>query len=322
MRRCHGPRKKGSPLLRLFRTAAICFSVAAIATLASAQSTFGTLRGTVQDPSGAIIPGAQITLHSLAETSDRTLTTNTSGEFSLETLQPGRYRVTVRQAGFADTVMESITLAARQDLRLPVTLSLASSSEVVTVQADAASINTEDATLGDEKSNGQLMQLPLNNRASSTSPLGALSLSSNVQQDSQGNINVGDASASMVNFSVDGISTANVRSNGALQDAYPSQEWIAAMKVTAFNNSAEFSQLGDVTFVTKSGSNAFHGSLFEYLQNDALDAAPYGFSGKARSASIPSVARWAVLSCCRTGTTVIREHSSLRPMRRTAGVSA
>src|ERR1700761_1692622 len=126
-----------------------------------------------------------------------------------------------------------------------------------------------------------MTQLPLNNRATTTSPIGALGLSSNVQTDSSGNIAVGGASSSMVNFSVDGISTANVRSNGALQDAYPSQEGIAALKVTAFNNSAEFSQVGDVTFVTKSGGNSFHGSLFEYLQNDALDASPYGFSGKA-----------------------------------------
>ena len=85
----------------------------------------------------------------------------------------------------------------------------------------------------------------------------------------------------MVNFSVDGISTANVRQNGALQDAYPSQEGIAAVQVTSSNNNAEFSQVGDVTFTTKSGTNQYHGSLFEYFQNDALDANPYGFSGKA-----------------------------------------
>ncbi len=263
--------------------------VAALATLAMsavtvsgfAQSTFGTLRGTVQDATGATIPGAHIELHSLAENTDRQLTTNGAGEFSLENLQPGRYRVTVHQDGFAATVIEPVTLASRQDLRLPVTLALAGAAEVVNVQADSASINTEDATISDEKSNTQLVQLPLNNRASTTSPLGALTLSANVQQDSQGNLNVGGASASMVNFSVDGISTANVRSNGALQDAYPSQEGISAMKVTAFNNSAEFSQVGDVTFVTKSGGNTYHGSVFEYLQNDALDAAPYNFSGKA-----------------------------------------
>jgi hypothetical protein len=59
---------------------------------------------------------------------------------------------------------------------------------------------------------------------------------------------------------VDGISTASVRANGALQDAYPSQEGIAEMKVTSFNNNAEFAQMGDVTFTTKSGTEQFHGS--------------------------------------------------------------
>ena len=134
---------------------------------------------------------------------------------------------------------------------------------------------------GDSKDNQLITELPLNNRATTTSPLGALALSPNVQQDSSGNIALGGASSSMVNFSVDGISTANVRQNGALQDAYPSQEGIAAVQVTSFNNNAEFSQVGDVTFTTKSGTNQYHGSLFEYFQNDALDAAPYGFSGKA-----------------------------------------
>jgi hypothetical protein len=142
-------------------------------------------------------------------------------------------------------------------------------------------INTENAALGDSKDNLQMTQLPLNNRATTTSPLGALALSPNVQADSSGNIALGGASSSMVNFSVDGISTANVRQNGALQDAYPSQEGIAAVKVTSFNNSAEFSQIGDVTFTTKNGTNNFHGSVFEYLQNQALDATPYGFSTNA-----------------------------------------
>ncbi|MGA8273642.1 MAG: carboxypeptidase regulatory-like domain-containing protein, partial [Candidatus Sulfotelmatobacter sp.] len=114
-----------------------------------------------------------------------------------------------------------------------------------------------------------------------TSPLASVALSPNVQQDSSGNLALGGASSSMVNFSVDGISTANVRQNGALQDAYPSQEGIAEVRVTSFNNSAEFSQVGDVTFTTKSGTNRLHGSLFEYLQNDALDADPFGFAGKA-----------------------------------------
>jgi hypothetical protein len=253
----------------------------ALTAVASAQSTFGTMRGTVQDSTGSVIPSATITLHSLEENNDHVMSSSAAGEFSFENLKPGQYRVTVHRDGFADSVVSPVTLAARQELRLPVTLAVSSTGEVVNVEASVTTINTENAAIGDEKNNLELTRLPLNNRASTTSPLGALSLSSNVQQDSQGNIALGGASSSMVNFSVDGISTANVRSNGALQDAYPSQEGIAAMKVTAFNNSAEFSQVGDVTFVTKSGSNNFHGSLFEYLQNDALDASPYGFSGKA-----------------------------------------
>jgi hypothetical protein len=69
--------------------------------------------------------------------------------------------------------------------------------------------------------------------------------------------------------------------NGSLQDAYPSLEGIAEMKVTAFNNNAEFAQIGDVTFVTKSGTNQFHGSAFEYFQNRDLNATILNFGTKA-----------------------------------------
>ncbi|HEY9128101.1 MAG TPA: TonB-dependent receptor, partial [Acidobacteriaceae bacterium] len=246
-----------------------------------AQSTFGTIRGTVADASGAVIPEAAITIHSLEQNADRQTTSNNSGEFVMENLQPGRYSITVTRAGFARTVIAATPLAARQDLRIPVTMSIEAQATEVTVSASANEINTEDATLSDSHDKELITELPLNDRATTTSPLGALTLSANVQQDSSGNIALGGASSAMVNFSVDGISTANVRSNGALQDAYPSQEGIGEVQVTASNNNAEFSQVGDVTFTTKGGANVYHGSLFEYLQNDALDANPYGFNGKA-----------------------------------------
>jgi len=245
------------------------------------QSTFGSMRGAVQDASGAVIPGAAVTIHSLDENIERQVTTNDSGEFVAENLKAGRYTLTVHHDGFADAVVNSAALEARQDLRIPITLSIAAKPTVVEVSAASDQINTENGTLSDSKDNQLITQLPLNNRATTTSPLGALALSANVQQDSSGNIALSGASSAMVNFSVDGISTANVRQNGALQDAYPSQEGISAVRVTAFNNSAEFSQVGDVTFTTKSGTNQYHGSGFEYLQNDAFDANPYGFNGKA-----------------------------------------
>jgi len=219
--------------------------------LAHAQSTFGSVRGNVQDASGAAIPGAQIVLHSTDENTERTVDTDPSGAFIFENVKAGKYTLRAHRDGFADTIVSGISVEARQDLRLGATLNVAEQMTTVEVSGAADQINTENGTISDSKTNIQMTQLPLNNRATTTSPLGALGLSPNVQTDSSGNIALGGASSSMVNFSVDGISTANVRQNGALQDAYPSQEGIAAVKVTAFNNTAEFSQVGDVTFSTK-----------------------------------------------------------------------
>jgi hypothetical protein len=222
-----------------------------------------------------------VKIQSLDDNSTRTTTSDENGSFEFVNLKPGNYTLSAQAHGFADFQVPSTELAARQTLRIDVTVGIKSQSQVVEVSDTVAVINTENGVISDSLNNQEITQLPLNNRATTTSPLAALSLSPNVQQDSSGNVALGGASSAMVNFSVDGISTANVRQNGALQDAYPSQEGISAVRVTSFNNSAEFSQVGDVTFTTKSGTSQYHGTLFEYLQNDALDADPYGFSGKS-----------------------------------------
>ena len=246
-----------------------------------AQSTFGSLRGTAVDASGATIPDTQVTLHSEDEDTDRMIKTDQDGAFLFENVKAGHFSLLGVHAGFSSTNLKGLAIDARQDLRVTLTLAVAADATTVEVTANADQLNTENAAISDTKDNLLITELPLNNRATTTSPLGSLTLSPNVQQDSQGNIALGGSSSSEVNFSVDGISTVNVRQNGPLTDAYPSQEDIAAVKITAFNNSAEFSQVGDVTFTTKSGSNKYHGSLFEYFQNSALDASPYGFNGKA-----------------------------------------
>lgn len=263
----------------LFASVVWCLFLAT--SIAVAQSTFGSVRGNVLDASGAAIPGARIVLHSVDENTEHSVDTDTTGAFIFENVKAGKYTLQAHRDGFADTVVSGISVEARQDLRLGATLNVAAQQTTVEVSGVADQINTENGTISDSKTNIEMTQLPLNNRATTTSPLGALGLSPNVQTDSSGNIALGGASSSMVNFSVDGISTANVRQNGALQDAYPSQEGISAVKVTAFNNNAEFSQVGDVTFTTKNGTNDYHGSAFEYLQNQALDANPYGSSIKA-----------------------------------------
>ncbi len=261
--------------------AMLVLCVLGIGVSAHAQSTFGSIVGVVHDATQAVVPGASVNLRSLEDNSVRSTTSDQNGSFEFVNLKPGNYAVSAQAEGFADFQVPSAELAARQALRIDVTLGVKSQVQTVEVGDTVAVINTENAVISDSKDNLEITQLPLNNRATTTSPLAALSLSANVQQDSSGNIALGGASSAMVNFSVDGISTANVRQNGALQDAYPSQEGISAVQVTSFNNSAEFSQVGDVTFTTKSGTSQYHGSLFEYLQNDALDADPYGFNGKA-----------------------------------------
>jgi hypothetical protein len=258
------------------------FTIVVVLTVCSAigQSTFGSVVGVVHDKTQAVVLGATVKIQSLEDNSVRSTSSDLNGSFEFLNLKPGRYSVSVQADGFSDFHIATAELTARQTLRIDAALEVKSQSQTVEVSDTAAVINTENATIGDSIANRQITELPLNSRATTTSPLSALSISPNVQQDSSGNIALGGASSSMVNFSVDGISTTNVRQNGALQDAYPSQEGIAEVKVTSFNNNAEFSQVGDVTFTTKNGTNRFHGTLFEYLQNDALDADPYGFTGK------------------------------------------
>jgi len=178
-----------------------------------------------------------------------------------------------------------LQLDARQSLRLDVPLKLASASQSIEVNSDAGPvINTENGTIGDSKDFQQITRLPVNYRGATTSPLAMLATVPGAQQDANGNVSVGGGLPSQVQYSVDGSSTVNIRQNGALGNMNPSSELIGEFKVTQFNNNAEFSQLGDVTISTKSGGEQFHGSLFEYLQNDAFDAEVWNSGDKPHKA--------------------------------------
>ncbi len=253
-----------------------------------AQSTFGSIRGTVQDGTGAVIPGTQVTLHSVDEGTDSSVTSDDSGNYLFENVKAGHYSLRASRSGFADTRLNGIALSARQDLRFTLTMQIAAQATTVEVSAAAAVINTENSTLGDLKNTEAIVQLPLNYRAATTSPVSALAAAPNVQQDNSGNFEIGGATSNMIGVSVDGISTINVWDSGvslvagaAGANPYPSSEGIGEMKVTAFNNNAEFSQVADVTFTTKAGTDQFHGGLFEYLQNDALNSNVWSFAEKA-----------------------------------------
>src|SRR5580693_2168106 len=283
--RAEHSRPLGRPAIRRCRLAAVLAVLFGLLFMSSphltAQSTFGSIRGTAQDTSGAAIPDTQITLHSIDQNTDRVVKTNATGNYAFENVLAGQYSIRAQHDGFADSEVDGITLAARQDSRYTLTLTIAAQATTIQVTSSTNQIDTENGVIGDAKNTSDIGQLPLNFRASTTSPLASLETSPNVQTDSAGNVAIGGATSNMVGFSVDGISTTNVFNSAAGTNPYPSPEGIAELKVTAFNNNAGFSQVGDVTFTSKGGTNNFHGSLFEYLQNDALDAHVFNFAEKA-----------------------------------------
>ena len=249
-----------------------------------AQSTFGSIVGTVQDSSGAVLAGAAVTVRNLNDNTTRATVSDSAGEYQVLNLRPGTYEIGGSKEGFKASTIASATLDGRQQLRADLKLEVAGVKETVTVEGAAAAVNTESGTIGDTKKFTQVVQLPMNYRGGNDSPLAALVAVPGVQQDSSGNLSIGGGTPAQIQFSVDGTSTVNVRQNGALANMNPSSELISEFTVTQFNNNAEFSQLADVTIITKSGTNGFHGSAFEYVQNSALDATTYGFDTKAHKA--------------------------------------
>ena len=258
---------------------------------ASAQSTLAAISGTVHDPTGAQIPQSTLQLHRRESNSDRILLSSEDGTFQALNLEPGTYDLTVTRPGFATTRNTGILLTARQQLTLSPTLSTASVTETVQVDASSAgTITTDDAQISATLSARDVLDLPANYRgAGSTSPLNVIQTLPGVQPDSGSYPPQPSASPNPgIKFSlqgglpsqsettIDGISAQNQTSNNILGDAFPSAESISEIRVDGVNNNAEYAQPGEITTITKSGSNQLHGSAFWYFQNSAFDAVPYG----------------------------------------------
>ncbi|MGO8792870.1 MAG: carboxypeptidase regulatory-like domain-containing protein [Terriglobia bacterium] len=265
-----------------------CFSLPA---LLLAQSTQSTILGTVKDASGAIIPSAQIVITDTDKGTSASYTTGASGNYQAQDLPPGKYKMEVTKAGFQSKMIEGLVLTARQELRIDVNLEVGATVQQVTVNAaTAGAIETETASIAATLNTQSVMSLPANFRASgSTSPLNLIQTLPGVQPDTGPGTTTPIANGSpTINFSVqgglpfqtetsvDGISTQNVRNNTPLSDAFPSTDSVAEIRVDGVNNNAEFGQAGEVTTVTKGGTNQVHGGLFWYHQNRALDSVAYG----------------------------------------------
>ncbi len=241
-----------------------------------AQSTFGTITGTVTDPTGAVIPNATVLLTSRNTQSVRTVTTNAEGNYLVANLDPGLYGIQITVTGFGKS-SRSVELLARQTVRVDIRLETAATTEQVEIIANSA-ITSETPTIADSKSGREINELALNFRATrSPSPIVVATLAPGVQQDRSGNISVAGGQPYTTSYSIDGISTQSVRGGGAVRDLFPSVEGIAEFKVSSSNNNAEFGQASDLTTISKSGTSNYHGTGFLFHQNAALNATnPFG----------------------------------------------
>lgn len=271
----------------LFRRLAMAWSViivlAANASMISAQSTFATVTGTVTDPTGAVIPNATIVITNKRTEVSRSLVSDAEGNYLIVNLDPGVYTVEIEAKGFAKST-RSVELLARQIVRIDVRVETAATTERVEILATSP-ITTESPTIADSKSGREINELALNFRATNApSPIVVATLAPGVQQDRAGNISVAGGQPYTTSFSIDGISSQNVRGGAAVRDLFPSVEGIAEFRVSSINNNAEFGQVSDITTISKSGSNDYHGTAFWFHQNSALNATnpfgPVGANGK------------------------------------------
>ncbi len=263
---------------------------------AACQSTLASLNGTVRDPSGAVVPHATVALHRQETNTNRMVTTGADGEFTALNLEPGTYNLRISAPGFAATRAENIHLDARQQLRYDVALTV-SSTDTVTVNAtDAGTINTDNAAISAALSSQAVLDLPANYRgAGSTSPLNVVQTLPGVQPDSGSfppqpsaspnpsvKFSIQGGLPSQSETTVDGISAQNQTTNNIQGDAFPSAESIAEIRVDGVNNNAEYGQPGEITTITKAGTDHVHGSVFWYFQNSGFDATPYGSATKPK----------------------------------------
>ncbi len=261
--------------------------VAALLLWAAAQSytqtATATVTGTVADSQSALIVGAEIVIRNVATGLARTATSAQDGSYTVPSLPPGEYEVGASMGGFRSELRKNVVLQVDQQVRLDFVLQVGNTSEQVTVEAIASQVQTETASLGQVVNNKTITDLPLNGRQflqlASLAPGVATSVSYNARQPGMrgalSNISVNGTRPEFNNYLLDGLT--NVDGNYNLMVTSPSVDTVQEFKIQTSTYSAEFGRSvgAQINAVTKSGSNAFHGSAYEFLRNDLFDARNY-----------------------------------------------
>ena len=250
---------------------------------AFAQSDNSSISGIVKDPTGAVVANAKVIVKNEGTAFERQTTTNESGFYTVTNIPPGFYEVKVEATGFKSFVKTRNRLEAALPMQVNADLTVGQLSESVTVEANVAQLNTESAAVGKTVEQAQIQNLALNGR----NPLFLAMLKPGVRRGSAMNgfsygldsggftINGGRSQDSLITF--DGAVGVRTRANGTSVGT-ADLDTVQEVQVLTANYSAEYGRSGggQIRMVTKSGGKDFHGSLYEYLRNNALDANSWG----------------------------------------------
>jgi Carboxypeptidase regulatory-like domain/TonB dependent receptor len=245
-----------------------------------AQVESGTINGVVLDNSGAVISGARVTITHTATSQVRTTVTNASGEYSVPFLAPGTYDVEASKDGFATVVQRGVTLQVNQTLGISLSLKPGSLQQKIEVAAELPPLQTETATLGNVVNSQQVQTLPLNGRnfmdlASLTA--GTTPAEPGSRNQAEGGFSSNGNRSYDNNIMLDGVDNNSLSPdlrNGTDFMVSPPPDAIEEFNVETNGYGPEFGRGGGaaVNIAIKSGSNAFHGNVWEYLRNEKLDA--------------------------------------------------
>jgi hypothetical protein len=254
-----------------------------VPSVALAQDT-ASLTGTIRDRSGAVLPKADIILKNTATGIVREVKSNSAGEYVAAALQPGQYDVIVSAPGFRRYQAEGVTLRVAQSARIDITMQVGDTREEVNVKGEGlAQVNTESSELGGTITGKEVIQLQLNGRNFTQLITLVPGVSNQTGQDegvvgAQGNVNysVNGGRTEYNNWEVDGGDMMDNGSNFSL-NVYPSVEAIGEVQVLTSNYGAQYGRnaSGTVEVETKSGTNQFHGSVWEFVRNEAFNAHNY-----------------------------------------------
>jgi carboxypeptidase family protein len=279
-RKCAGLRSGSKSVRGARRTILLLAAVALITQWAAAQTT-SQLNGNVTDSSGAVVAGAKLTLTETATGFQRTTTSNASGLYQFLDVPPGSYQLTASASGFAPYVASNVTLLVKTPSTVRVQLQVEGVKTSVEVEGEAPLINRTDASLGNVLENSQIAGLPIADRnvayLLSLQPgvayLGGAAEANQATDTRSGAVN--GVRSDQSNVTLDGIGV-NDQNNGyaftSVLNAPPDS--VEEFRVTTANSNADsgYSSGGQVALVTKSGTNTFHGSAYEYNRNTIFSA--------------------------------------------------